>query len=234
VRPPSDSCGSSRNSKSFRRATRLSKKSKIAREWRYLVGEYPEGTQSAISHPDRLIARLKSLGVTPKRLDPASEALLDELASPEFDVLHILCHGETELDDIERARLILGDGASRPASSFDIDATTVRGEAHLEDRTPLIFLSTCESGQQGFSLTDQGGWPQAFISAGAGSFVGTSWSVREQPANEFAIAFYDALLGGMPLYTAANAGRAAAKAKPDASWLAFVVYGRPTAKMQSL
>ena len=205
------------------------------RVWRYLVGEYPAGTQTAISHPDRLITRLASRGVVPERIEPAPSTLLDMLADPQFDVLHILCHGDTELDNIEAARLILGDRASRRAEPFVVDATTVAAEARLDGRTPppLVFLSACESGQQGFSLTDQGGWPRAFISAGAGSFVGTSWSVREQPALEFALAFYDTLLSGEPLYSAANAGRAAAKTKPDASWLAFVVYGRPTARMQT-
>jgi CHAT domain-containing protein len=180
-------------------------------------------------------SRLVGTELTPEQLDPAPGTLLDALANPEFDVLHILCHGETELDNIEAARLILADRPSRTTQPFVVDATTVAAEARLDIRTPppLIFLSSCESGQQGFSLTDQGGWPRAFISKGVGSFVGTSWSVRESPAIEFAVGFYDALLSGKPLCAAANAGRSSAKAKPDASWLAFVVYGKPMARMET-
>jgi len=111
-----------------------------------------------------------------------------------------------------------------------LDATTVRRTARLEERTPLVFLNACETGDQGASLTDWGGWPRAFCETGAGAFIGTSWSVRERPATTFATAFYDAMLDGRTLAEAAGAARSAAKQLGDASWLAFVVYGHPMAR----
>jgi hypothetical protein len=56
--------------------------------------------------------------------------------------------------------------------------------------------------------------------------------VREEPAAEFARAFYDALLNNdLSLSEAATEGRKAAKAKGDASWLAYVVYGKHEARL---
>lgn len=110
---------------------------------------------------------------------------------------------------------------------------TVLGKARLEDREPIIFLNACKTGQQAPSLTDWGGWPRAFWDAGAGVFVGTSWSVYERPAAEFSAAFYDALLSGSTLAQAAAAGRTVAKAIADGSWLAYVVYGNPLARINT-
>ena len=72
-------------------------------------------------------------------------------------------------------------------------------------------------------------WPEVFVRAGAGAFVGTAWAVRNKPAGLFAEAFYEALLDGKMLFEAATVARAAARAAGDASWLAFKVYGHPWA-----
>jgi CHAT domain-containing protein len=93
-----------------------------------------------------------------------------------------------------------------------------------------VFLNACETGRVGAVLTAWGGWPNVFLRAGAGAFVGSAWAVRDKPAATFAKAFYDALLAGETLASAASAARAAAKALGDASWLAFKVYGHPRAQ----
>jgi len=113
-----------------------------------------------------------------------------------------------------------------------IDATTVRSEARLDARHPIVFLNACESGRLGRSLTAWSGWPRTFWDAGAGAFIGTSWPVRDVPARAFCDAFYGSLLNGDTLASAASAGRAAAKAKGDATWLAYKVYGRPAARKE--
>jgi CHAT domain-containing protein len=80
------------------------------------------------------------------------------------------------------------------------------------------------------SLHESIGWPNVFLRAGAGAFVGSSWSVRDKPAALFCQTFYDALLNDRMLYEAASAAREAAKQLGDASWLAYKVYGHPGAK----
>ena len=110
---------------------------------------------------------------------------------------------------------------------------TVRARAKLKERRPIVFLNACQTSRQAPSLTDWGGWPRAFWETGVGVFVGTSWSVYEGPAVAFASSFYEALLSGFSLAEAAASGRTAAKATGDGSWLAYVVYGDPLARVRS-
>jgi hypothetical protein len=203
------------------------------RDWRYLIGSYPNNSLPPVGDEvDFLTARLPGMGITPRLIPADPEKVYEALGSPDFDVLHISCHGSTALDEIERTELIISDRRIGPdVRPVTIDTTTVRGEARLKARAPLVFLNACETGQQAPSLTDWGGWPMTFWEVGAGAFVGTSWSVRERPAVVFSETFYTSLLGGKTLGEAARAARAAAKEIGDASWLAFVVYGHPMAQL---
>src|SRR5205085_1356154 len=102
-----------------------------------------------------------------------------------------------------------GSGAPR---AVEVDATTVAAEAKLRASRPVVFLNGCETGRSGAVLTAWGGWPNVFVRAGAGAFVGTAWAVRDKPAAAFATAFYNSLLDGENLADAATSARAAAKA----------------------
>jgi CHAT domain-containing protein len=118
------------------------------------------------------------------------------------------------------------------ARIHEVDALTVRQVCHLA-RHPLVFLNACESGRIEPSLTTWGGWPSAFLKAGAGAFVGISWPVHEKPAAAFTEVFYEAVLDGETLSDAATAARSAIKDMGDASWLAYKVYGHPFARRSS-
>jgi hypothetical protein len=60
-----------------------------------------------------------------------------------------------------------------------------------------------------------------------GALVGTLWSVRDSPARTCTERLYTALPKGATLSQASIAGREAARSAGDATWLAYVVYGRP-------
>lgn len=150
-------------------------------------------------------------------------------------MLHISCHAESLHQSIERASLIIGDetpSGSNQSRLVEVDTITVEAEARLKQRRPLVFLNACETGRIGAVLTAWGGWPNVFLRAGAGVFVGSAWAVRDRPAAIFSTAFYNALLDGKILADAASAARASAKALGDTSWLAFKVYGHPRARRQ--
>lgn len=206
------------------------------RDWAYLVAEYPYGTQPALGGEVRyLTQQLPQRGIQPRAVPPDYDTVLDTFTAADFDVLHIACHGLSDQEQIEDAALLIGDRQTpKGPAPVSLDPSTVREFAQLKARRPLVFLNACESARLGPSLTDWGGWPRTFLEAGAGAFVGTSWAVREKPANAFAEAFYDALLADRPLADAARAGRSAARALGDGSWLAFVVYGQPGARRASL
>jgi hypothetical protein len=203
------------------------------KDWCYLVASYPNKYAPDVGREVRFFTD-DQRGLKPTRIPATADALLDLLGAPDFDVLHIACHGAGKHEDIERSALIIGD-RKRLTGEVDpiaVDATTVREEASLWQRTPLVFLNACESGRVGAGLTEWGGWPHTFWETGAGAFVGTSWSVRDVPANKFSEAFYNGLLDGETLAEAAHRGREAAKALGDGSWLAYKVYGQPAAKIE--
>jgi hypothetical protein len=200
--------------------------------WRYLAADYPNGSEKPLGAEKTLFTEvLAARGLAPAPIEAEPNEVYDALNRADFDVLHIACHGKADADSIERSSLVIGDRkVGTEVKPVLLEPSTVREEAKFAARHPLVFLNACESGRLGRSLTAWAGWPRTFWDAGAGAFVGTSWSVRDKPAREFCEAFYGALLDGQALAAAAGAGRAAIKDKGDATWLAYKVYGRPTAR----
>ncbi len=82
------------------------------------------------------------------------------------------------------------------------------------------------------SYTELSGWARAFVNAGAGAFVGSLWEVRDGSATQFAQHFYQSLLGGSTLGDAMTAARKAIQTDDaDPTWLAYTLYGNPTATL---
>jgi hypothetical protein len=98
-------------------------------------------------------------------------------------------------------------------------------------RRPLIFLNACQTGRQDLGLVRPGGWASAVLRSQAGAFVGTLWSVRDSAAFAFCQAFYNALLAEKTFGASATIARNVVAATGDPSWLAYVVYAHPNAKL---
>jgi len=96
---------------------------------------------------------------------------------------------------------------------------------------PLVVLNACQVGRAGLQLTSIGGFADAFIHAGAGSFVSSLWAVGDEPAASFTTEFYRRLKAGATIAKASVAAREKARAAGDATWLAYVVYAHPDAKL---
>lgn len=97
---------------------------------------------------------------------------------------------------------------------------------------PLIFFNACFSGRANLTLTKLGGWAHKFMNLGAGAFIGTQWAVEDGSALAFARAFYGYFLKGQSLGVAVNKARMQIKDRGDASWLAYVAFGDPSAKIR--
>ena len=80
-------------------------------------------------------------------------------------------------------------------------------------------------------LTGMGGWASRFLKAGAGGFLGAYWSIYDEPALNFAKAFYDRLFAGDPVGKAAREARLAIKGTGDPTWLAYTVFADPMASV---
>jgi hypothetical protein len=196
---------------------------------RYLVPEY-EGAD-ALAGAQEEIDLLRKRGGT--EVPAQAEALYKLLETPgSFDLLHVACHGSTDAAHIDSAQLVMPAPADGSASQNAVLASTVRYTADLqsqEDR-PMVVLNACQSARGGYSLKGLGGFAEAFIHAGAGVFVGSSWSVGDQPAYGFARELYARFIdAGEPLAAASAAARRKARDEGDATWLAYAVYGHPQA-----
>jgi CHAT domain-containing protein len=161
--------------------------------------------------------------------------VLESFRNGDASLYHFICHGNFDTSDPNESRLTLKDGSLR--------ASQITGEKRtgLRKAKPVVFLNACHTGQLGLGLTRLGGWAKRFLEAGASAFIGTLWEVNDQLAADFAIEFYNRLFGeeghpAMPLAQAVNGARMVIKEKAPANptWLAYVLYGNPNAKVVKL
>lgn len=153
----------------------------------------------------------------------------------ELDLFHFGGHGRADTNDIANAAILL---AGRREGGVYIDAsvtaTLVKQHARLGEKNgqgPLVVLNACQVGRLGTQMSSLGGFADAFLSRGAAAFVSSLWSVGDAPARTFVETFYGALLDKKTITEAAVAARKAARAAGDATWLAYVVYAHPAAKL---
>lgn len=185
----------------------------------------------AAQEADFLTQRLGAIAV------PATERDVRKLLrTGGFDLLHFSGHGMADPTDIAAARLML-NGRRRRGGQITpqyLTATAVAQNAQLRERDgsgPLVVLNACQTGRGGEQLSSLGGFARAFLQAGAAAYVSTLWSVGDEPARDFVEAFYDRLIAGDSVGKAATAARQAAREAGDATWLAYVVYARPDARL---
>ncbi|MFJ9833572.1 CHAT domain-containing protein [Streptomyces sp. NPDC101169] len=137
--------------------------------------------------------------------------------------LHFTCHNT--FDPGGGSSILLADGPFVPAL---LNSAVARRA--LQDGRPLVFVNACRAAGAVPQYTRMLGWAQQFMGAGAGAFVGTLWAVRSDSAQRFAEAFYASLSAGEPLGTAVHRARShAGHDETDPTWLAYTVYGDPTA-----
>ena len=202
---------------------------------RYVIPDYPDKDYEL---PEAALEReFLERELQAKPVPPKGSAILPLLQRPgAFDLLHFACHGEANSDNIANAQLLLTggfeQGVYRPEA---FSATTAEHYVSFGQGAPIVVLNACQAGRTGYRLTGVGGFAKAFLSTGAGrgagAFIGTLWSVGDQPARSFTVTFYKRLLAGATLAEATTAAREQARESGDATWLAYAVYGHPHAKV---
>jgi CHAT domain-containing protein len=152
------------------------------------------------------------------------EPLLELIDSRRAGLLHFACHNRFDVS---------GGGSSVAMADGDLTPMMLTSAAtgHTLATGPLVFLNACRSAGAAYEYTRLTGWASGFMAAGAGAFVGTLWAVPSGPAREFAEAFYDACLGGLPLGRAMLAARERIRRHGDPTWLAYTAYGDPAARV---
>jgi CHAT domain-containing protein len=201
---------------------------------RHVIPDYPhpDFKLDAVADEEQLVK--VTFGST--AIAPHPAAVRNALKSPQaFDLIHFACHGSAEADNIGDAKIMLeGRIEGKDYIPEYLDALTVEYNANLRNpdgNRPMVFVNACQAGRAGYKLTGLGGFAQAFLTAGAGIFAGTLWSVGDEPASTFAQCLYREMKAGTTLADATVKAREAARAAGDASWLCYVVYGHPAAVM---
>jgi CHAT domain-containing protein len=198
---------------------------------KYVAPEYELPANRLLEAPAEVRFLENRLGATPVTADfPSVLAVLQQ----GFDLLHFVCHGLAEQNNIANAALQLSCQHQGGWQTSPLKALVVEQSARLKSadgRQPMVVLNACQTGREGWQLTGTGGFAQAFLKAGAGIFVGTLWSVIDRPARVFVEALYDALLSGKMLGEAAREAREKTKQEEPSSWLAYAVYGDPYARL---
>jgi hypothetical protein len=145
-----------------------------------------------------------------------------------FGLLHFACHNS--FSPTSGSSISLGN---RPFTVTNLQSARINRS--LLSSTPVIFLNACRTAGLAATYNGLDGWAEAFMQAGAGAFVGSLWAVTDGAAREFAQEFYHQLRDGLPLGEAVTAARGSAASQPgDPTWLAYTVYGDPSARLAAV
>ena len=156
----------------------------------------------------------------------ASLAEFIELLNAAPSVLHFACHNT--FTEKGGSVIMLEGGPVRPS-----DLAIAVQQKGLAAISPLVFLNACRTAGDIPGLMQLVGWARQFMGAGAGAFIGSLWAVRSASAKTFAEAFYHAMVKDrIPLGVASLRARQAISSDPgDPTWLAYTVYGNPSASI---
>ena len=197
----------------------------------YVVPEYPPPNDLPQAQAEIPFLK-KTFGS--KEVAADLSAIRDLLRTPgTVDHFHFSGHGEADGEKAVDAQLILaGTVENNKWVPRYLKADFIANMAVLTGtggERPLVVLNACQVGRAGWRLSSIGGFAESFLRAGAGVFVGSLWSVGDEPAHQFSESFYEALRTGATLTRATIAGREAARKAQEGTWLAYVVYGYPHA-----
>lgn len=203
-----------------------------------VIPEYPQASgwqlTSTLAEIDMLQATFGAATPTAATFD----AVIALLSDGDFDLLHYAGHGVGDSANIGDEALVLSvarNGARwEPDSKLgavDVSNNASLAESPCEEFRPIVFLNCCETGRTGYTLTSVGGLASSFLKAGAGVIVSPLWSVDDVAAAEFSAAFYGALKAGETLADAARSARTRIRDSGDQTWLAYTIYGEPSARL---
>jgi CHAT domain-containing protein len=205
----------------------------------YVAPQYKSARQlaSASAEVDYLES-LQAFGVQPKSVRAQPVPVFDSFDMEPFDCFHFVGHASQttgeQVDystlELETEEVTVGDTLKSYAQI--LEPIHVLGKApKWGPRRPLVFLNACQTGRKDIGLARPAGWARAFLGSKAGAFVGTLWSVRDEGALRFSTTFYDALRAGETFGESALRARREVAGTRDPSWLAYVVYAHPNARV---
>ena len=190
-----------------------------------------EAVRTAMCGPMGLsVSRVHALIAPDDNLGPDAAAVITALLDRPYRIVHIAGHGEPELLQEGKPPLIRGVVLSDNTflGPREVEAMRVVPE--------LVFLNCCHLAAdpqnllKGYDRSSfAAGVAKQLIRIGVRCVVAAGWAVEDHAANQFATAFYQALLRGERFMDAVHAARVAAfDASPQGNtWAAYQCYGDP-------
>jgi hypothetical protein len=163
-----------------------------------------------------------------QNLDLLLEDIRKFLVEGTAQAIHFACHGEMDQAQPQRSKILLEDDL------INFRTTAVARDAvrmGIGKHHPLVFLNACQLGAEGKVLSLGSGWPQAFLDVGASAFIGPLWSVQDESARDAATHFYEELRLGKSMGEALQTMRRKWLDGGSVTFLAYTLYGDPTAKV---
>ncbi len=198
-----------------------------------LIVDPTRNLEGAVKEGQRLMEiASQTAGITVKKLlqgQATLEAVLKELRSGEYDVVHYAGHAFFDESAPEDSGLVLADGnllgcdlakiLSLPSLVFfnACEAARVRSDGHETVADPAT--------PRGARVQQSLGVAEALLRGGVANFLGTYWPVNDTAASQFSAQFYQALLAGSCLGDAIQEGRHAVQKAQSSDWADYVFYG---------
>jgi CHAT domain-containing protein len=138
--------------------------------------------------------------------------------APDFDILHLACHGQFRPENPLFSSLHLADGF-----------VTVRDICSQKLIAELVVLSACETGLNKIFAGDEIlGLARGFLTAGAGSLILSLWTVNDEATTELMKDFYAELQRGKTISASLRKvqQKFIEKGKHPYFWSPFVIIGK--------
>ncbi|MDG4552465.1 MAG: CHAT domain-containing protein, partial [Candidatus Contendobacter sp.] len=197
-------------------------------ELRLKQGTYiiPKDSNLLYAHMEAEV--LKCLGVNIYPTPPSLQHVRMLFSAGGYDLIHFACHANFEPDRHEQSTILLENQEKLMAREI-VGRQCNFGFLHH----PLVFVNACRSARSDLSfLAGIGSWAERFVQAKSSAFIGCAWSVDDDAAYRFAEEFYQQLKVGHSLGESVRKARIAAKSIPGStSWLSYVLYGDPLARI---
>lgn len=202
----------------------------------YMVPDYPQSDDWEPLFDAEAEVRFLKDNFGASRLGASLSNIYKLIEEPaQFDLFHFAGHGLVTDNNISNARLILSIDEETGDYKSSFTVSNAMEASNIGRNNQIIVFNACTSARSGYKLIGIGGFAQAFLSQGAGMFVGPLWAVDDRSARFFIESFYTHILNGTNLSKAAKLAREDTKHEymGDSTWLAYAIYGHPYATVST-
>ncbi len=212
----------------WHRESGISPRQRVRLRTSYVVApKYRTSTRlgHAAGEAEFVCSRFSGRCIEPARFDRLDHTLSEQ----SVDLLHFVCHGESDEDGLQVLLLEEPD----TLSSRQVRAMPGLAKAFEESR-PMVFLNACDIGHLTRGLVGTAGFAKSFIELDASCVIGALWSIDDAIAHRVAVDFYERVLAEPHVPFAEilrQIRRRGYEQDGEDSYAAYCFYGDPAASI---